>query len=383
MNLFFTIFWQSLQLGLTSFGGPSAHLGYFHQHYVKKLKWLSEKQYADLVALSQFLPGPASSQVGFGIGVYRGGLIGGIASFIGFTLPSVLILMLIAIFAQFSTEGLSWLHGLQLVAVVIVLQALIQMRKQWITSSIPFVIASFSLVVSLFTTTFFAQMMIILMGLLLGLLLSPPNENKEQSFENKQVIHHRTALLSLLLWGILFILPYLSSHSSMQLFRLFYQAGAFVFGGGHVVLPFLEQSFVTTAIIPQDIFYSGYSAAQAVPGPLFTFASFLGYYLNGVTGLLVATLAIFLPGFLLLIGIFPYWEKMRAHQSLQGPLKGVSAAVVGMLAATFIRSLLFPLFEQPLDFLVVFFLGFILFILKRSPLFIVSLGIILGLIFYS
>lgn len=372
----------STRLGLTSFGGPTAHLGYFHEEYVRKRQWLDEKSYADLVALCQFLPGPASSQVGIGIGVMRAGVLGGIVSFIGFTWPSVLALILFALFLQSTgMVDISWLHGLKIVAVVIVAHAILGMAKTLAPDIQRKMIALLALIAALLVESLFTQVGIIIMAGIVGTVLY-----KEQTIMNepvkKPMISKMLGYMSLgLFFGLLLILPLLSSLSAQHwivMMDSFYRAGALVFGGGHVVLPLLENEFVATGLMDETAFIAGYGATQAVPGPLFTFAAYIGTVIGGWQGGLLATFAIFLPAFLLILGALPFWHQLRANPKMNGAFMGVNAAVVGILLAAFYDPIWTSAIIQPIDFALAAILFSLLVFCKLPPWVIVLAGAIGG-----
>lgn len=372
------ILFVSTRLGLTSFGGPTAHLGYFHEEYVRKRQWLDEKSYADLVALCQFLPGPASSQVGIGIGVMRAGVLGGIVSFIGFTWPSVLALILFALFLQSTgMVDISWLHGLKIVAVVIVAHAILGMAKTLTPDIQRKMIALLALLAALLVESLFTQVGIIIMAGIVGTVLY-----KEQTIRNepvkKPLISKTLGYMSLgLFFGLLLILPLLSSLSAQHwivMMDSFYRAGALVFGGGHVVLPLLENEFVATGLMDETAFIAGYGATQAVPGPLFTFAAYIGTVIDGWQGGLLATFAIFLPAFLLILGAFPFWHQLRANPKMNGAFMGVNAAVVGILLAAFYDPIWTSAILQPIDFALAAILFSLLVFWKLPPWVIVVTG---------
>lgn len=353
----------SARLGLTSFGGPVAHLAYFHEAYVRRRRWLDERSYADLVALCQFLPGPASSQVGIGIGVIRAGVFGGILAFIGFTLPSALVLIAFALLLQGANmaDPLGWIHGLKIVAVAVVAHALIGMAKKLTPDVQRKSIALFALVMTVIWQTSLTQVIVILIAGLVGRLIYHPSpvsdgngEAGDDESETRFPLSHRFASICLMLFfGLLILLPILKQMtSSAWIARVdsFYRAGALVFGGGHVVLPLLEREFVPTGWISDAQFLAGYGMAQAVPGPLFTFAAYLGAMTNGWLGGFVATAAIFLPAFLLIFGTLPFWDRLRHHSQLKEAFMGVNAAVVGILAAAFYQPIWTSTILTPLDF---------------------------------
>ena len=329
----------STRLGLTSFGGPTAHLGYFHEEYVRRRKWMDEKSYADLVALAQFLPGPASSQVGIGVGVMRGGVLGGIVSFLGFTLPSVIALIIFAIFLTgFDIGNAGWIHGLKVVAVAVVAHAILVMAKNLTPDLKRKAIALFALVITLIWQTAYTQVGVILIAAFLGYLFYQQHEiDKEVNSRSRFPISKRVSVICLsLFFGLLFLLPIMREMTGsywLAMFDSFYRSGSLVFGGGHVVLPLLEQELVPNGWLSKESFLSGYGATQAVPGPLFTFAAYLGTIMNGWQGGLLATIAIFLPAFLLILGTLSFWDSLRNNPKIIGAIMGVNAAVVGILTS--------------------------------------------------
>lgn len=377
----------STRLGLTSFGGPIAHLGYFHEEYVRKRKWLDEKSYADLVALCQFLPGPASSQVGIGIGVMRGGVLGGIISFIGFTLPSVVALILFALVLEGLDVGdVSWIHGLKIVAVAVVAHAIIGMAEKLTPDLKRKTIALLALVVTLLWQTAFSQVGVILVAGIIGFLLYRQQADSEDT-EFKFPVSRTFAVISLaLFFSLLILLPIIREATSISwiaLFDSFYRSGSLVFGGGHVVLPLLEREFVPTDWISEEAFLAGYGAAQAVPGPLFTFAAYLGAVMNGWQGGLLATFAIFLPAFLLILGTLPFWNMLRRNPKIKGALMGVNAAVVGILISAFYKPIWTSTILKPIDFAFAAVLFSMLVYWKLPPWVIVVTGAIGGLLMTS
>ncbi|RZT24239.1 chromate transporter [Fictibacillus sp. BK138] len=377
----------STRLGLTSFGGPIAHLGYFHEEYVRKRKWLDEKSYADLVALCQFLPGPASSQVGIGIGVMRGGVLGGIISFIGFTLPSVIALILFALVLEgLNISNLSWIHGLKIVAVAVVAHAILGMAEKLTPDLKRKTIALLALVVTLLWQTAFSQVGVIFVAGLLGFLLYRQQAESEDT-EFKFPVSRTFAVICLtLFFGLLILLPIIREATSISwiaFFDSFYRSGSLVFGGGHVVLPLLEREFVPTDWISEEAFLAGYGAAQAVPGPLFTFAAYLGAVMNGWQGGLLATFAIFLPAFLLILGTLPFWNMLRRNPKIKGALMGVNAAVVGILISAFYKPIWTSTILKPIDFAFAAVLFSMLVYWKLPPWIIVVTGAIGGLLMTS
>ena len=333
------IFWTALQLGLTSFGGPIAHLGYFQTAYVEKRRWLSQSEYAEIVAMSQLLPGPASSQVGMAIGLLRAGLPGAVASWLGFTLPSAIFLYLFAIYSnEISADfGDPLTKGLLLVAMAVVAQAVFGMWQGLIKGRTEALLAVLAAAVLLAFPAPGMQVAVLGLGGLVGWLFLKSPETKATA-PLKSKLSPRAGLICLGIFTVLLVgLPLgaqLSDNQSLKLGAEFYRAGALVFGGGHVVLPLLE-----TALVPQWLdaptFLTGYAAAQAVPGPLFTFASYLGAKsgLEPAWGALLGTVGIFAPGFLLIVGVIPFWAKLRGQPKIQTALAGVNASVVGILLA--------------------------------------------------
>src|SRR6201987_3587843 len=331
-----------LKLGLSCFGGPIAHIGYFRDEFVTRRRWLDEQAYADLVALCQFLPGPASSQTGFAIGLMRAGYLGGLAAWIGFTLPSAVLLLLFA-YGVRSLGGLlgtGLLNGLKLVAVAIVAQAVWGMARSLCPARERASIAAVAALIILFSTSSIAQIAAIVLGGVAGLLLCrdapPPTGGHVAMPVSRRVgivalVAFFVLLLGALLWQGRLKLP------GFDLFAAFYRSGALVFGGGHVVLPLLREAFVAPGWVGDDAFLAGYGAAQAVPGPLFTFAAYLGALVtpepHGLAGAAIGLFGIFLPGLLILIGTLPFWEAFRSRAGAQAAMRGVNAAVVGLLGA--------------------------------------------------
>ncbi|OEY13514.1 chromate transporter [Corynebacterium sp. BCW_4722] len=334
--------WEVLRiftrLGLTSFGGPTAHLGFFRDEFVEKRRWMSDKEYADLVALCQFMPGPASSQVGMAIGLKRAGYAGMFAAWLGFTLPSVVLMVAFALgVGQLGDiSGAGWLAGLKAAAVAVVAQAVMGMAKSIVTGKVRAVVALAAFAAVLLVPHPLTQVGVIVAGMLAGLLLlkldDEPPAATPATTQNRGI---GAAALGAF-FALLVLLPLAARGTGAQLFDSFYRSGALVFGGGHVVLPLLEQATVPTGLVDHDTFLAGYGAAQAVPGPLFTFASYLGAAAEGVHwawGATIATVAIFLPAALLVVGIMPFWDRLRSHPRAGQALAGANAAVVGILAA--------------------------------------------------
>jgi chromate transporter len=336
------VFKTFLKLGLTSFGGPIAHLGYFRQEIVERRKWMDEHAYADLVALCQFLPGPASSQVAIAIGLSRAGYMGAFLAWLGFTLPSAMALVLFA-YGMTSLGGahdLGWLHGLKIAAVAVVAQAVWVMGRKLTPDPerLTFAVIAAALVLAL--PTAFGQIGAIVLGGLSGFILLK-NKTPQPHIEFPHKVSRPAAIFCLGLFGTLLIgLPMLAANfpgSGIKMFDSFYRAGSLVFGGGHVVLPLLQTGIVNPGWVTNDAFLAGYGAAQAVPGPLFTFAAYLGAIMgpepHGWAGAVLCLVAIFLPSFLLIIGVLPFWETLRKYADMQAAMRGVNAAVVGILLA--------------------------------------------------
>jgi chromate transporter len=337
------VFLAFLKLGLTSFGGPIAHLGYFRAEFVERRRWLDDRRYSDLVALCQFLPGPTSSQVGMSLGLGRAGWLGLLAAWCGFTLPSAVALIVFALgvsrWAGVATSGA--VHGLKVVAVAVIAQAVWGMAKtlcpDWSRRAVA--ATACALVLSV-PTAAFGQLAAIVLGAVAGLLCVRANELPATEPLGSGVSTKVAGTLLVLFAMLLVLLPIAASTTgSMPLaaVSVFYKAGALVFGGGHVVLPLLQAGVVPPGWVSNDAFLAGYGAAQAVPGPLFTFAAYLGATmpepLGGWGGGLLLLVAIFLPAFLLVVGVLPFWEALRRRRSVQQALAGINAAVVGVLAA--------------------------------------------------
>lgn len=326
-----TIFKIFFALGWVSFGGPAAHIGYFRSAFVQKRQWLTDEQYAQIVALSQFLPGPGSSQVGFAVGYQRAGVRGGIMAFLGFTLPSVLLMLLLAMVSSQLTDSSYFqnvVHGLKLLAVLVVADATWGMYKNFCNSKLTASLCIFTAVTLLILQTISAQILVLLLAAFVGARWLAPESHP--TAPTKPSFSTRPLSVFLLL---LVALPLLSPLSeSVALFADFFQAGSLVFGGGHVVLPLLQN--IVGEQISQDAFLTGYAAAQAVPGPMFTFATYIGYELlpsAPVAGAMIATLGVFVPGFLLLVGVLNNWQQLASIPLVSGALTGVNAAVVGLL----------------------------------------------------
>jgi chromate transporter len=329
-----------LKLGLTSFGGPVAHLGYFREEFVARRKWLDEASYADLVALCQFLPGPASSQVGIAIGLSRAGYPGAIAAWFGFTLPSAVALVLFAygVGAFEGTAGSAWLHGLKIAAVAVVALAVLGMMRSLAPDRERATVAVAAAAIATAAPSALGQISAIVLGGLIGIALLRTPEAPRPAVSLPLTVSRTHGVMALFLFFALLIgLPFAASagasYRALQLFDSFYRSGSLVFGGGHVVLPLLQAEVVPRGWITSDAFLAGYGAAQAVPGPLFTFAAYLGAVIGGWGAAIICLVAVFLPSFLLVIGALPFWEGIRRRSTSQAALKGVNAAVVGLLLA--------------------------------------------------
>jgi len=376
----------STRLGLTSFGGPVAHLGYFRDEYVVRRRWLDEQSYADLVALCQFLPGPASSQVGIGIGIIRAGLPGALAAWLGFTLPSAIALTLFA--GGVSGVGAAdagWLHGLKVVAVAVVAQAVWGMARTLAPGRARGTLAVLAAIAILAWPGALAQLLVIAAAGLIGLRLTPapPLASAPPA---ALPISRRTGLVALAaLAGLLAGLPLLRqlwpSHA-LAPFDSFFRVGSLVFGGGHVVLPLLRAEVVPPGWLTDAQFLAGYGAAQAVPGPLFTFAAYLGAVEapapNGWPGALLALVAIFLPSFLLVIGALPFWDALRARTAFQSALRGINAAVVGLLLAALYQPVWTGAVATAADFALALGCLALLALWKLPPWLVVVMAAVLG-----
>ena len=370
------VFAAFLKLGLTSFGGPIAHLGYFRAEFVERRKWLSESSYADIVALCQFLPGPASSQVGFALGILRGnGLLGGLAAWFAFTMPSAIVLFAFALGATAFTgpfaEG--FLHGLKLVAVAVVAQAIWGMANSLTPDRERAAIALAAVAIVVFIGGSFGQIGAIALGAVAGLWLcrgDGPAPAGHLSFS----VSRRYGMVALVLFAALFVLtPLVTAKTGSQglaLFDAFYRSGALVFGGGHVVLPLLQAEVVTPGWVSNADFLAGYGVAQAVPGPLFTFAAYLGAVMgpapNGLAGASIALIALSLPGLLLVYGMLPFWDALRLRPAAQAAMRGTNAAVVGILGAALYNPVWTSAVLTPRDFAVAL-AGFLLLTVWKLP----------------
>jgi chromate transporter len=377
------VFAAFLKLGLTSFGGPIAHLGYFRAEFVERRKWLNESSYADIVALCQFLPGPASSQVGFTLGILRGnGLLSGLAAWFAFTIPSAIILFAFAFGATALTgpvaEGI--LHGLKLVAVAVVAQAIWGMAHSLTPDRERVAIALVAVAIVVFVGGSIGQISAIVLGAIAGLRVCRADGPAPTGALSLSV-SHRSGMVALALFAILFVItPLLAARTGSQglaLFDAFYRSGSLVFGGGHVVLPLLQAETVTPGWVSNADFLAGYGVAQAMPGPLFTFAAYLGAVMgpppNGLAGATIALVALSLPGLLLVYGMLPFWDMLRLRPTAQAAMRGTNAAVVGILGAAFYSPVWASAVLAPRDF-VVALTGFLLLtVWKLAPWIVVVL----------
>ena len=346
LSIFKTFFW----LGLISFGGPAAHIGYFRKTFVEKLNWLSDEEYGQIVALSQFLPGPGSSQVGFAVGYKKGGLTGAIAAFVGFTSPSVILMLILALVSNQLLEAplfISIIHGLKLLAVVVVADATFGMYKNFCQSKIATALCVIATIILLLIPGIWPQVLVLLFAAIIGIKFLTSQDLKTTPSTHKMSITPLVIFVALLVG-----LPMFSAYSQgIEVFGLFYQAGSLVFGGGHVVLPLLQSGIGNQ--LSQDAFLTGYAAAQAVPGPMFTLATYLGYVLMPsapITGALLATIAVFLPGFLLLLGVLKNWQAIASKPLVVGALTGVNAAVVGLLLSSLYQPIFTSAVSNGIDF---------------------------------
>jgi len=377
----------STKLGLTSFGGPAAHIGYFRDEYVQKRKWLDDKLYADLVALCQFLPGPASSQVGISVGMLRGGLLGGILSWIGFTLPSVLILMAFAwVIMQTGSFESGWIQGLKIVAVAVVAHALMGMGKSLTPDRPRLTVAMIAAAATLLIPTALGQILIIVAAGLFGVLYYKKDKAPD-SVEIPLQFGKKTGIVAWILFFALLILlpmfrPFVQA-TSYAIFDIFYRVGSIVFGGGHVVLPMLEREVVPAGWMSAEAFIAGYGAAQAVPGPLFTLAGYLGQIMGSFSGAAVAVVAMFLPSFLLVMGTLPFWTIIRTKPKVQAALKGINAAVVGILLAALYDPVFTSAVHDSIDFVIVLISFTLLVFYKLSPWIVVIITAILGALSFA
>ncbi|OUS74895.1 ChrA protein [Paenibacillus sp. MY03] len=411
------LFAASLKLGLTSFGGPVAHLGYFREEYVNRRKWLDDGSYADMVALAQFLPGPASSQVGIGIGIMRGGLLGGLISFLGFTLPSAAALALFALLLEgMGIADADWLQGLKLVAVAVVAHAVWGMGQKLAAGRARMTLALAAAIAALLWEAVYGQAVVIVLSAVLGLWLFREQEHGAESAQsgkgatsfgslplkgadsgsaativagagNHPGLSRRTGAICLLIFLLLLVLmpvaKELTANHWLALMEGYYRSGSLVFGGGHVVLPLLEREVVPVGLVTQEQFLAGYSAAQAVPGPLFTFAAYLGAVSDGAMGAIAATAAIFLPAYLLMAGVMPFWHSLRQRPNVKRALAGANAAVVGILLAALYDPVWTSAVTSSADFALAAALFILLTYWKLPPWAVVIIGALGGVLLNS
>lgn len=379
------VFGAALRLGLTSFGGPIAHLGYFRGEYVVRRKWIDEARYADLVALCQFLPGPASSQVGIALGIHRAGLLGGFAAWCGFTLPSAAALVAFGYGIQGVSVGdAGWLHGLKVVAVAVVAQAVWGMASNLAADRTRASLMILATIAVLTSRTATAQILVILVAGLIGWgLLGAPGASSTTPV--RAPISKTVGICALVLFSSLLVaLPVargMAPSQTLAVFDSFFRAGSLVFGGGHVVLPLLQAEVVPPGWVSNEEFLAGYGAAQAVPGPLFTFAAYLGSVMhqppNGWIGASLALGAVFLPSFLLVVGALPFWEILRHRAGFQAGLRGINAAVVGLLLAALYDPVWTSAITGPADFALAL-IAFGLLMFWRTPSWMVVLIMAIG-----
>ncbi|WP_158925158.1 chromate efflux transporter [Acidisphaera sp. S103] len=379
------VFAAFLKLGLTSFGGPIAHLGYFRAEFVERRRWLTERAFSDVVALSQFLPGPASSQTGFAIGLMRGGYLGGLAAWVGFTLPSAVLLLLFAYGAggiADSPLGAGMLHGLKLVAVAIVAQAVLGMARSLCPDKPRASIATLAIILMLLVPGSLGQVGAIVLGGIAGLMICR-DEAEVRADALAMPVSRPVGIGCLVLLFLLLAASFVPVRdSTFALFGAFYRSGALVFGGGHVVLPLLRDAVVAPGWVSDNTFLAGYGAAQAVPGPLFTFAAYLGAEANAapgrIVGAMIALVAIFLPGLLALMGTLPFWHALRARPGAQAAMRGVNAAVVGLLGTALYNPVWTSAVLDADDFAIAV-AGFVLLVVWRAPpLLVVALSAAVG-----
>ncbi len=352
------VFRAALRLGLMSFGGPVAHLGYFRREYVERRGWLDAEAFGDLVALAQVLPGPASSELGIAIGTRRAGILGGLAAWVGFTAPSAAVMIGLGVVAtRVDVTGAGWVDGLKLAAVAVVAQAVVAMARSLAPDWPRRAMAVLAAGAALLAASPFAQVGIIAAGALLGLALLPGAAASASVAEPRTVGRRLGLALLLLFAGLLVVLPLVAGlDGGIALFDSFFRSGALVFGGGHVVLPLLHANVVDPGWVSDSAFVAGYGAAQAVPGPLFTFSGYLGAVSTegpgGVAGGLLALAGIFAPAFLLVFGALPFWDRLRGSARVRRGLAGANAAVVGLLAAALYSPVWTSAVSRPVDVLV-------------------------------
>jgi chromate transporter len=357
------VFLAFLRQGLTAFGGPVAHLGYFRREFVERRGWISEEAYADLLALCHFLPGPASSQMGMAIGLRQAGLAGALAAFLGFTLPAATVMIA---FAELSPDltlryGDGWIHGLKVAAAAVVLQAVVQMARTLAVGPVRAGMAIGAAIGLVVVQGPAAQVATLAAGGIFGLALLREAPAPVTPDAAAETVDPQSALIALGLFALLLVgLPLAASllqNTGLGLASVFYRTGALVFGGGHVVLPLLEREVVDRRWLDQDAFLAGYGLVQALPGPLFSFAGYVGaaqrYGPNGVVGGLIALFSIFLPSLLLVTGVLPFWDRLKREGWARGAVAGVGATVVGVLAAALWNPVLMDTVRRPADWALV------------------------------
>ena len=378
----FVIFFEFLLLGLTSFGGPVAHIAYFRDNFVLKKKWFDEKTYLDIVSFSNFLPGPSSSQVGMCIGYLKNGIVGSFFAWLGFTLPSAVIMILFAFGYSYFDEyiSLGFLNGIKAVVIIIVLQAIIGMSRQHLNDLKKILIATFTAITLVLFDLYSYQFFLLSVAAVIGLVLF----NDQQKIKPGKIEIHYSSIMFILVFLILFIsLPILSNFYdiiSIEISDKFFRTGSLVFGGGHIVLPLLKNEILNFNLIDEETFIFGYGLAQAIPGPLFTLSAFLGSSLNIELGKLLSgilcLLMIFLPSFLMVLGVMPYWNFLRSIKYVRSSLIGVNACVVGLLIAAFYNPIIISSFNEKNDYILVLLGGVIIFFFKLPQwLSVLTLGI--------
>ncbi|MEK9597300.1 MAG: chromate efflux transporter [Alphaproteobacteria bacterium] len=386
---FTEMFWVFFKLGLTSFGGPIAHIGYFHKLFVEQKKWFSAEEYAEIVSLCQFLPGPTSSQVGMSIGLKCGGISNAFAAWLGFTIPSMLI-MIAAGYGILTFDGTSLttiLHVLKLLAAAVILQAVLSMAKTLTPDWTRRILALIATIILVVNPTALMQLFVLGAGIIAGIFLSGNKSAEIQKTESKSKTYSHASFVqklgpvSAIIFGmLLFALPLLAiAYTSpiIEIANIFFQSGALVFGGGHVVLPLLQSQLVPNGLISHTDFMAGYGIAQAIPGPLFTFAAYLGVMMP--TGLpawisgIICLITIFLPAILLVLAVIPFWDSIRCNSYIQAGLYGINAVVVGLLLAALINPILILSLKSGFDIIIILGL-FLLLVFSRLPVWLVILG---------
>ena len=384
------IFTAFLRLGLTSFGGPVAHLAYFHRDFVQRRKWLTEGEYAELVSLSQFLPGPGSSQVGAAIGLSQGGLAGAFAAWLGFTLPSAVLMLIfgLGLLRYQSALNSNWLHGIKIVTVAVVAQALWSMGLRFCRDQVCALIAITAAGLLLFVPLLGVQVAAMVGGAVVGLLFFQGKTESVVATSAKKAPEFGVPYgLCLCLFLVLLLIP-VSVMSALgpntELFARFYKTGALVFGGGHVVLPLLQTELVDNGLIQNDAFLAAYGSAQALPGPLFSIAACLGSMVVSSAppwlSAVIALVGIFLPGLLLVVGVLPLWQRLRQVAAMNAAIKGINAAVVGILLAAFYQPVWTSAIHAPSDFAAAILMFMLLVFWRLPPWLVVILGASLGMV---